>query len=149
MISFFHLSFASLAVSELEILPLRFNDDSSRYPPESEKRWNHIKQHKNRVKTAPSHIHSTLIFHLLLDVGMHIVIRPKDIPNVLLSLLPSAPTTRKNARTYDMLNTPANMRDVPCLNKSYCSGLTMLRPRSHNDMLVKGSRELLLLLLIE
>ena len=64
MISFFHLSFASLAVSELEILPLRFNDDSSRYPPESEKRWNHIKQHKNRVKTAASHIHSTLIFPL-------------------------------------------------------------------------------------
>ena len=64
MISFFHLSFASLAVSELEILPLRFNDDSSRYPPESEKRWNHIKQHKNRVKTAASHIHSTLRFPL-------------------------------------------------------------------------------------
>ena len=62
MISFFHLSFASLAVSELEILPLRFNDDSSRYPPESEKRWHHIKQHKNRVKNAASHIHSTVIF---------------------------------------------------------------------------------------
>mmetsp|Transcript_23042 Transcript_23042/g.41529 ORF Transcript_23042/g.41529 Transcript_23042/m.41529 type:complete len:206 (-) Transcript_23042:989-1606(-) len=65
---------------------------------------------------------------------------PPPIPHILLSLLPSAPTTRKNDRTCDALRTPARTRDVPWRNRSYCSRvLTILRPRSHRETLVRGS----------